>query len=248
MTSLKGKVALITGGSRGIGRAIACRLAAEGMVIALTYAHQRDAADATARDVLAAGAPTVHVFHADMADPQAVSELPDKVVADCKSLDILINNAGVARDGLFMTLPEADWRYVLEVNLFNALRLTERALPHLSVSRGRVITVSSLTGRTGNDGQASYSTSKSGLIGMTRLIARVCARQGVLATAVAPGFIETQMIERVPEKAIRPILQGTADGRRGQPNEVADVCAFLASNGASYVNGIVVPIDGGFHV
>ncbi len=248
MVELKRKVALITGGNRGIGRAIACRLAADGMVIALTYAHQRDAADATARDVLAAGAPSVHVFHADMADPQAVSELPDKVVAECKSLDILINNAGVARDGMFMTLPEADWRYVLEVNLFNALRLTERALPHLAVSGGRVITVSSLAGRVGKDGQVPYSTSKGGLIGMTRLIARVCASKGVLATAVAPGFIETQMIERVPEKAIRSILRGTADGRQGQPKEVADVCAFLASSGASYINGAVLPIDGGFRV
>jgi 3-oxoacyl-[acyl-carrier protein] reductase len=159
---------------------------------------------------------------------------------------MLVNNAGLTRDGPFALMPQDDWREVLDVNLAATIRLTQAALPLLERSRGTVLTVSSLAGRAGKEGQVPYSATKAGLVGLTRLVARACRESGVRAVAVLPGFIGTDMIGGLGAKAIEPTLQGSVRPRAGAPEEVAELCAFLASSRAGYLDGAAIPIDGGF--
>lgn len=240
------KVVLITGGSRGIGRAIVLRMAQSGARIAFTYATRADAARETAAEALRAGAAGVAVFPCDMADAAAAEELPALVHGRWNRLDILVNNAGLTRDGPFALLPPEQWREVLTVNLVNTIRLTQAALPFLEQSQGMVVNVASLAGRAGKEGQVPYSATKSGLVGMTRLISRACRERRVRAVAVLPGFIRTDMIDGLGPKAMEPTLRGSVQSRPGEPEEVAHVCAFLMSAEASYLDGAIVPVDGGF--
>lgn len=240
----RSKVVLVTGGSRGIGRAIALRMARSGASIAFTYATREDAARDTAADAARAGAADVAYFQCDMADTAAVTELPQRVQERWGGLDILVNNAGLTRDGPFALLPAEQWNEVLTVNLVNTVRLTERTLPFLEQSQGVVITVASLAGRAGKEGQVPYSATKAGLVGLTRLIARACRDKHVHAAAVSPGFVHTDMIGGLGARVMAPTLQGSVQSRAGEPDEVANVCAFLAE--ASYLEGAVVPVDGGF--
>ena len=240
------KVVLVTGGSRGIGRAIVLRMAQSGARIAFTYATRADAARDTEAEAREAGAADVAFFPCDMADATAVTELPNRVHNRWGRLDMLVNNAGLTRDGPFALLPADQWREVLTVNLVNTIRLTQTALPLLERSQGMVISVSSLAGRAGKEGQVPYSATKSGLVGMTRLIARSCRDRGVRAAAVLPGFVRTDMIGSLGAKAMEPTLQGSVQPRAGEPEEIAHVCAFLAGAEAGYLDGAVVPVDGGF--
>ena len=241
-------VVLITGGGRGIGRAIALRMARTGARIAVTYATREDAARETAEAARRAGAADAACFRCDMGDAQAVMALPGRVHALWGRLDVLVNNAGLTRDGPFALLPAEQWREVLTVNLVNTIRLTQAALPHLEKSAGRVITVSSLAGRAGKEGQVPYSATKAGLVGMTRLIARTCRDQRVRAAAVLPGFVNTDMISGLGVRAMEPTLRGSVRARAGEPGEIADVCAFLAGREADYLDGAIVPVDGGFRI
>ncbi|MGI6856238.1 SDR family NAD(P)-dependent oxidoreductase [Mesorhizobium sp. 1B3] len=242
------RVVLVTGGSRGIGRAVVLRLAQTGAHIAFTYATRTDAARDTAAQARQAGAADVTFFPCDMADTKAIADLPSLVDGRWGRLDVLVNNAGLTRDGPFALLPAEQWREVLTVNLVNTIRLTEAALPMLEQTRGVVVSVSSLAGRAGKEGQVPYSATKSGLIGMTRLVARTCRQRGIRAVAVMPGFIRTDMIEGLGAKAMEPTLAGSVQPRPGEAEEVANVCAFLASNEASYLDGSAVPVDGGFRI
>lgn len=242
------KVVLVTGGSRGIGRAIVLRLARTGTRVAFTFATRTDAARDTAAEARQAGAADVSFFPCDMADARAVAELPSLIDGRWGRLDVLVNNAGLTRDGPFALLPAEQWREVLAVNLVNTIRLTEAALPMLAQSRGVVVSVSSLAGRAGKEGQVPYSATKAGLVGMTRLIARTCRAKGIRAAAVLPGFIRTDMIDGLGAKAMEPTLTGSVQPRAGEAEEVADVCAFLASAPASYLDGATVPVDGGFRI
>lgn len=242
----KNKVVLVTGGSRGIGRAIVLRMAQSGARIAFTYATRGDAARDTASEALRAGAADVAVFPCDLANAVAVAELPAHVHGRWGRLDSLINNAGLTRDGPFTLLPPEQWHEVLTVNLINTIRLTQAALPFLEQAQGVVVNVASLAGRAGKEGQVPYSATKSGLVGMTRLIARACRERRVRAAAVLPGFIRTDMIEGLGPKAMEPTLRGSVQSRPGEPEEVAHLCAFLTSADASYLDGAIVPVDGGF--
>lgn len=242
------KVVLVTGGSRGIGRAIVLRLAQSGARIAFTYATRTDAARDTAAQARREGAADVTFFPCDMADTRAIADLPSLVDGRWGRLDVLVNNAGLTRDGPFALLPPEQWQEVLTVNLVNTIRLTEAALPMLERTRGVVVSVSSLAGRAGKEGQVPYSATKAGLIGMTRLVARTCRQKGIRAVAVMPGFIRTEMIGGLGPKAMEPTLAGSVQPRPGEAEEVANVCAFLASADASYLDGAAVPVDGGFRI
>lgn len=244
----QGKVVLVTGGSRGIGRAVVLRLAQTGARIAFTYATRTDAARDTAAAARQAGAADVTFFPCDMADTKAIADLPSLVDGRWGRLDVLVNNAGLTRDGPFALLPPEQWQEVLTVNLVNTIRLTEAALPMLEQTRGVVVSVSSLAGRAGKEGQVSYSATKAGLIGMTRLVARACRQRGIRAVAVMPGFVRTDMIEGLGVKAMEPTLAGSVQPRPGEAEEVANVCAFLASGDATYLDGAAVPVDGGFRI
>lgn len=239
-------VVLVTGGSRGIGRATVLRMARDDARIAFTYASREDAARQTAEAARAAGAADVAFLQCDMGDAAAVAALPRWVRERWGRLDLLVNNAGLTRDGPFMLMPQEQWREVLAVNLVNTIRLTEAALPLLAASRGMVLSISSLAGRAGKEGQVPYSATKAGIVGLTRLIARACRERGVRAAAVLPGFIGTDMIGGLGAKAMEPTLQGSVSPRTGEPEEVASLCAFLASAEARYLDGAVIPIDGGF--
>lgn len=241
-----GKVVLVTGGSRGIGRAVVLEMARSGARIAFTYAAREDAALATAQAAREAGASDVAQIRCDMADAGAAAGLPGLVRDRWGRLDILVNNAGLTRDGPFALLPAEQWREVMTVNLVNTLRLTQAALPLLKASQGVVLSISSLAGRAGKEGQVPYSATKTGLVGMTRLIARACRDDGIRAAAVLPGFIDTDMIGGLGAKAMEPTLQGSVTPRAGTPQEVAQLCAFLAGPQAGYLDGAAVPIDGGF--
>lgn len=241
-----GKVVLVTGGSRGIGRAVVLRMAREGVRIAFTYATREDAARETAEAARQAGAADVAFLPCDMADAGAVARLPHIAGERWGRLDMLVNNAGLTRDGPFALMPPGQWHEVLTVNLVNTVRLTEAALPLLEATRGIVLSISSLAGRAGKEGQVPYSATKAGVIGLTRLIARACRDRGVRAAAVLPGFIATDMIGGLGAKAMEPTLQGSVAPRAGEPEEVARLCAFLAGPEAGYLDGAAIPIDGGF--
>lgn len=240
------KIVLITGGSRGIGRSIVLRMAREGACIAFTYTSREDAARDTADAARAAGAADVMFMPCDMNDAAAVAALPRLIQERWGGLDMIVNNAGLTRDGPFALMPTEQWQEVLNVNLVNTIRLTEAALPLLRESGGVVLSISSLAGRAGKEGQVPYSATKAGLVGMTRLISRSCREQGVRAVAVLPGFIATDMITGLGVRAMEPTLHGSVLPRAGVPEEVAELCAFLVSAQASYMAGAVVPIDGGF--
>lgn len=245
-TQDKARVVLVTGGSRGIGRAVVLRMAREGLRIAFTYATRADAAHDTAEAALRAGAADTAFFPCDMADTQAVARLPGRVHDLWGRLDVLVNNAGLTRDGPFALMPAAQWGEVLAVNLASTVRLTQAALAFLAQTRGVVVNISSLAGGVGKEGQVPYSATKAGLIGLTRLVTRACRDRGVRSAAVLPGFIRTDMIDGLAAKAMEPILQGSAQSRVGEPDEIAQVCAFLAGAGASYLDGAIIPVDGGF--
>ncbi|MGE0340449.1 MAG: SDR family NAD(P)-dependent oxidoreductase [Xanthobacteraceae bacterium] len=240
------KVVLVTGGSRGIGRAVVLGMAQKNMRIAFTYASRADAANETVQAAREAGAADVVSLACDMAQAEGAAALPKKIHEKWGRLDVLVNNAGLTRDGPFALMPQEQWLEVLSINLVNTIRLTEEALPLLAQTQGIVLSVSSLAGRAGKEGQVPYSTTKSGIIGMTRLIARACRDHGIRAVAVLPGFINTDMIGELGAKAMEPTLTGSVRTHPGEPENVAALCTFLASESARYLDGAVVPIDGGF--
>lgn len=242
------RVVLVTGGSRGIGRAVVLRMARTGARIAFTYATREDSARETAQAARDAGAAEVIFLPCDMADAGAVTALPGQVRARWGRLDVLVNNAGLTRDGPFALLSAAQWSEVLTVNLVNTIRLTEAALPLLQQSGGCVISVASLAGRTGKEGQVPYSATKSGVIGMTRLIARAGRHSGVRAAAVLPGFVNTDMIAGLDDRAMGPTLAGSVLGRAAEPDDVAGACVFLADRDAACLPGAILPVDGGFRI
>jgi len=243
--ALDGKRAVVTGASRGIGRAIALALAAGGADVLINYAQHDGAAEEVATAIQKLGRQAA-VYQADVADPVRASAMIQYAVKQFGGVDILVNNAGITRDNLVMLLRDEDWDSVLAVNLkgaFNCVRAVARSM--LKARWGRIINISSVSGIVGNAGQANYAASKAGLIAFTKSVARELGSRNITVNAVAPGYIDTEMTRGLPEATKGKIVSQTALGRLGRPEEIAGVVVFLASQAASYITGQTIIVDGG---
>ena len=244
--SLNGKTALVTGASRGIGRAIALRLAEDGANVAVIYAGSADKAEAVVNEITALGV-NAKAYRCNVADSAAVNETVKAVTNDLGKIDILVNNAGITRDGLMLRMKDEDFDAVLDTNLkgaFNMIRACYSGF--IRKKSGRIINISSVSGIMGNAGQANYSASKAGVIGLTKSVARELASRGITCNAVAPGFIQTDMTENLGDN--NPLLNSIPLGRMGKPEDIAAAVAFLASDSAAYITGEVLKVDGGLGI
>ncbi len=245
VSDLKGRVALVTGASRGIGAAIALELASRGASVAVNYAGSKTAADAVVARIVDAGGSAL-ALKADVSDPIACLGLVDRTVDELGGIDILVNNAGITRDGLLVRMSDEDWSAVIDTNLTGVFSVTRAAAKRMMKQRsGSIVTVTSVVGLVGNAGQANYSAAKAGVIGLTKSVARELAVRNVRANAVAPGFIETDMTATLPESVRESARGQIAMGAFGTPEDVASVVAFLASDDAKYITGQVIAVDGG---
>jgi 3-oxoacyl-[acyl-carrier protein] reductase len=245
--ALEGRVALVTGASRGIGRAIAVALGHRGATVIINYASREDAAREAAAEVQAAGGKAA-VLGFDVAAAEPVTEAVKQIGKDHGGLDILVNNAGVAINGLLMRFKDDQWQRTLDVNLTGAFNCSRAAASLLlrAKDRGRIVNITSVVGEMGNGGQAAYAASKAGVIGLTKALARELASRAVTVNAVAPGFIETDMTaEHLPEAAREKLLTGIPLGRIGRAEEIGDCVAFLAGPEAAYLTGQVLRVNGG---
>ncbi|HIU47084.1 MAG TPA: 3-oxoacyl-[acyl-carrier-protein] reductase [Candidatus Fimadaptatus faecigallinarum] len=246
--SLKGRVAVVTGGSRGIGRAIALRLAESGADVALIYAGNQAAADETAQQVRELGVRAMAV-QCDVSDAQQAAAAIKQVRAELGPIDILVNNAGITRDGISLRMKPDDFRRVIDVNLTGAFLMAQAAMSDFVRRRsGRIINISSASGLMGNAGQANYSAAKAGMIGLTKTLARELAGRGVTVNAVAPGFVRTEMTAAMNEAALSEGLKSVPMGRMAEPEEIAEAVAFLASDRAAYITGTVLSVNGGLYM
>ena len=242
---LDGKTALVTGASRGIGRAIALRLAAEGASVAINYAGNTAKAEETKAAIEAAGGKAA-LFQADVSDSAQVEQMVAAVTEAFGTIDILVNNAGITRDGLLMRMKEEDFDAVLDTNLKGIFHVTKAVSKLMMKKRaGRIVNMASVVGIMGNAGQTNYAAAKAGVIGFTKSAARELAARGITVNAVAPGFIATDMTAAMPEKAKEATLAAIPLRRMGEPEDVANAVAFLVSDQASYITGQVVKVDGG---
>ena len=242
---LSGKVAIVTGASRGIGRETALTLAGYGATVIVNYCGSKDKAEAVVEEITAAGG-TAKAYQGDVSDFDVAKEMITSVKKEFGSIDILVNNAGITKDGLLMGMSEEDFDKVIDVNLkgsFNMMRFVSRQM--LRQRSGHIISMASVVGIAGNAGQANYAASKAGIIGMTKSAARELASRGITVNAVAPGFIETEMTAVLSEEVKKASAAQIPLGHFGKPEDIAKTVAFLASDDAAYITGQVIQVDGG---
>ncbi|CUX25760.1 3-oxoacyl-[acyl-carrier-protein] reductase [Clostridium sp. C105KSO13] len=242
---LEGKVAVVTGASRGIGRAVALKLAKDGAAIAINYNGSREKAEEVKTEIVQGGG-KAEIFQCDVSDFHACENFLGEILSKFGRIDILVNNAGITRDGLLMRMSEEDFDAVMNTNLkgtFHCIRFAARQM--IKQRSGRIINLSSVSGVMGNAGQANYSASKAGVIGLTKSVAREFSSRGVTVNAVAPGFICTEMTEGLPRKTKEEAAAGIPLGHFGKPEDIAGAVAFLASEEAGYITGQVLCVDGG---
>ena len=245
MIDLTGKSALVTGGSRGIGRAIVLRLATQGADVAFSYRGNEAAAKETAAAIEDLGRKALAV-QADVSKPESADALIKAALEAFDKVDILVNNAGITRDDLIMRMSLDDFHAVLQTNLFGAFYMTKAVTrPMLKARKGRIINITSVSGQAGQMGQANYSSAKAGLIGLTKATARELASRSITCNAVAPGFVLTELTQDLPEALMTEINARTPLGRFGTPEEIADAVAFLASDESAFITGQVLAVDGG---
>lgn len=245
---LKNKTALVTGASRGIGAAIAKALAAQGAQVIINYNGSKDRAQAVADEIIAAGG-NAAIYQCCVSDYTACGDMITELIRTYGRIDILVNNAGITRDGLLMKMSEADFDDVIATNLkgaFNTIRHMSRWF--LKQKSGKIINISSVSGILGNAGQANYSASKAGIIGLTKSVARELASRGICVNAIAPGFIATDMTDAMPQAAKDTMTENIPLKRIGTPKDIADMAVFLASSQADYITGQVFAVDGGMSI
>lgn len=242
---LKGKNCIVTGGSRGIGKAIALMLSKLGANVAVTYSRSADAANEVVKEIEKSGSKGL-ALQADAASFEKAEDVVTKVIEEWGSLDVLVNNAGITKDNLILRMNEEQWDAVIDTNLKSVFNYSKAAAkPMMRAREGSVINIGSVVGISGNAGQSNYSASKAGLIGFTKSYAKELASRNIRANVVAPGYIMTEMTESLDEKVLESIKQETPLGRAGNPDEVSNVVAFLASDLSSYITGEVLRVDGG---
>lgn len=242
---LDGRHALVTGASRGIGRAVALAFAAEGASVALNFAGNVAAAEAVRAEIESAGGKAILV-PADVSDENAVGDMVKTVTEAFGSIDILVNNAGITRDGLLLRMKEEDWDAVLNTNLKGVFLCTKAVSKFMMKKRyGRIVNMASVVGVTGNASQANYAAAKAGVIGFTKAMAKELASRGITVNAIAPGFIRSDMTDVLPDKVKEAMLADIPLGRAGEPADVAKAALFLASDQAAYITGQVLKVDGG---
>jgi 3-oxoacyl-[acyl-carrier protein] reductase len=245
MTLLKGKNALITGASKGIGRAIALRFAQEGANVGFTYLSSVEQGEALAKELEGLGI-KAKGYRSDASDHVAAEKLMQDFIADFGTIDILVNNAGITKDGLLMRMSEEQWDGVINVNLKSVFNLTKAATKFLMKQKyGSIINMTSVVGIKGNAGQANYAASKAGIVGFTKSVALELGSRNIRCNAIAPGFIETEMTAKLDEKVIAEWRNAIPLKRGGQPDDVANACVFLGSDLSAYVTGQVIQVDGG---
>jgi 3-oxoacyl-[acyl-carrier protein] reductase len=243
--SLENRVAIVTGGSRGIGRAVALELAARGAAVVVNYNSSPDKAEEVVKAIQAGGGKAA-AFQADVSIFEAAQNLVKFAVETFGDLHILVNNAGITRDMVIMMMPEADWDAVINTNLKSTFNCSKAAVKHMMRKRyGRIINIASVAGQMGNPGQTNYSASKAGQIGFTKALAREVAARKINVNAVAPGFVETEILDAMPEGTLEAALKLVPLARTAQPEEIGYAVAFLASDQAAYITGQVLGVDGG---
>lgn len=246
--SLEGKVALVTGGSRGIGRAICIRLASMGALVYINYVSRSSAAEETQRIIQAAGG-KAEIIGFDVSDASAVQASFKKITADAGSIDILVNNAGITRDGLMARMKESDWEEVMNTNLKGSFLCAKAASRGMMKKKwGRIVNISSVSGVAGNPGQVNYSAAKAGLIGLTKSMALEYASRNITVNSVAPGYIETEMTDLLDEKVQDQIKQEIPLATFGKTEDVAGAVAFLASDDGNYITGQTLHVNGGMYM
>ena len=248
MKELQGKVCLVTGGSRGIGRAIVQAMANAGADVAFTYQSSKEQAEALAQS-LSGNCVRCRAYQANVASPEEMQRVVKQVISEFGHITILVNNAGITRDKSFLKMTNDMWNDVIRVDLDGVFYTTQVVLQDMvETGWGRIINISSIVGQTGNFGQANYAAAKGAIISFTESLARELARKGITVNAVAPGFIETDMVKAMPEAALNQVKAMTPMGRLGKPEEIADAVVFLASPRSSYVTGQVLAVNGGMYM
>ena len=242
------KTAIVTGSARGIGKAIAETLAKDGFDIIIIDACPIEASEETAKEIAGLGVKT-KAYRCDVTNSEEVNKVVEEVNTEFGSVDVLVNNAGITKDGLFVRMKEEDFDAVIAVNLKGTYNFTRAAAPIMMKQRsGRIVSISSIVGIQGNAGQVNYSASKAGIIGLTKSVARELASRGVTCNAIAPGYVETPMTAVLPDKVKEAMLEAIPMKRYGQPSDIANAVAFLVSDRASYITGQVLSVDGGMHM